>query len=103
MRLQIALVGALSLILGFALAFGTKIFWLGGVILVIGGAYCVWRSWQLSGWWRTLIILAIFSVAFAVSHPLGEIIGSWPSAIGFAVVAGVLCWLMSLPSEKSRS
>jgi hypothetical protein len=67
----------------------------------VGGAYCVWRSWKLSGWWRTLIILAIFSVAFAVSHPLGEVIGAWPSAIGVAVVAGALCWWISRPGESS--
>ena len=103
MRLQISLVGASSLIIGFALAFATKIFWLGGIVLVVGGAYCVWRSWKLSGWWRTLIILAIFSVAFAVSHPLGEVIGAWPSAIGVAVVAGVLCWMISAPSERSHA
>lgn len=106
MRLQIAIVGALTLFFGFVLAISTGQFWLGGVLLVIGGAYCAWRSWTLSGWLRTVLILAIFVVAMIASHPLGKALegplgdplGGWLAAALAGVVAGGLCWLISRPT-----
>ena len=108
MRLQIAIVGALTLFFGFVLAITTGAFWLGGVLLVIGGGYCAWRSWGLSGWWRTLLILAVFVVAMLASHPfgavlehsIGEPLGGYVSAALAAVVAGILCWLLSRPAPR---
>ena len=109
MRLQIAIVGALTLIVGFAAAFTTGLFWLGGALTLIGAAYCVWRSWALSGWWRTLIILALFVVAMVSSHWVGKGLervlpdsaAAWTAAVVSALVAGVLCWVISLPQSKA--
>ena len=106
MRLQISIVGALTLVIGFSVAVASGRVWLGGVVLCVGGAYCAWRSWALSGWRRTLIILGIFVVAMVASHPggalldrlVGEPAGGWISAVAAALIAGTLCWAISRPA-----
>ena len=48
MRFRIPLVASATLIVGFAVARATGVVWLGGVVLVIGGAWCAWqwrRTW----------------------------------------------------------
>ena len=88
-RLVAALLAALTLIIGFAVASLTGNRALGGIVLVIGGAVCAWLWWRLAGPWRAAICVAIAGVAFVVSHPLGALLSSWGSVVLVsAVTAG---------------
>lgn len=97
MRLRIAVVAALTLILGFAVAVSTGVRPLGGVVLVIGGAVCAWWMVRTSGWVRTVIVLAVAFGLFVVSHPLGHVIGSWPSVVLVAALAGITAYALARP------
>ena len=88
-RLTAALLAALTLIIGFAVASLTGNRALGGVVLLVGGAVCAWLWWRLAGPWRAAACVAIAGVAFVVSHPLGAMLTSWGSVVLVsAVTAG---------------
>ena len=80
-RLVAALLAALTLIIGFAVASLTGNRALGGIVLVIGGAVCAWLWWRLAGPWRAAICVAIAGIAFVVSHPLGALLTSWGAVV----------------------
>jgi hypothetical protein len=101
-RLVVASVVALALILGFAVATVTGVRWLGGLVLLGAGLWCAWRLWPVAGVWRTVVIAIVYVVAFAVSHPLGHVIGTWPSVIVVAVVAGVVAYVLGIGPGSSR-
>ncbi len=90
MRLRLAVVSALTLILGFAVAAGTGVRPLGGVVLVLGGALCAWWMQRSSGWWRTAVVLAVAVTMFVISHPLGDVIGAWPAVLVAAAITGAV-------------
>lgn len=81
--------GALTLVLGFAVAQGTGNRALGGVVLLAGGAWCVAAWWRSPGPARALAAAGVFAVAFAVSHPLGHVVGAWPSVLLVSVAAAL--------------
>ena len=88
-RLTAALLAALTLIVGFAVASLTGNRALGGIVLLIGGAVCAWLWWRIAGPWRAAACVAIAGIAFVVSHPLGAILTSWGSVVLVsAVTAG---------------
>lgn len=87
------MVGALTLLVGFAVAQATGNRGLGGVVLVVGAAWCVW-AWRRSPM-RALVALVAFGAAFVISHPLGTVIGAWPSVLLASLVAGVVAWLVA--------
>ena len=88
-RLTAALLAALTLIIGFAVASLTGNRALGGIVLLVGGAACAWLWWRLAGPWRAAACVAIAGIAFVVSHPLGAILTSWGSVVLVsAVTAG---------------
>jgi len=95
MRFRIALTTALTLVVGFAVASVTGNRALGGVVLVLGGALCAWWMWREAGAARTLVTLAVAFVLFVVSHPLGRVIGAWPSVLLVAVVAGAVAYSLA--------
>ena len=104
MRARIAAIGSLTLVVGFAVAQLTGARWLGGVVLVIGALLAGVLGWRFAGPARTVAAVAVFVVAFVVSHPLGRIIGAWPSVIAVAVVAGGVGYLLlrPVPSRPPR-
>lgn len=81
LRLAAALLAAATLIIGFAVASLTGNRALGGVILVIGGAVCLWLWWRIAGPWRAAACFAFAGIAFVVSHPLGAILTSWGAVL----------------------
>ena len=88
-RLSAALLAALTLIIGFAVASLTGNRALGGIVLLVGGAVCAWLWWRLAGPWRAASCVAIAGVAFVVSHPLGAVLTSWGAVLLVsAVTAG---------------
>ena len=96
-RLTAALLAALTLIVGFAVASLTGNRALGGIVLVVGGATCAWLWWRLAGPWRALICVAIAGVAFVVSHPLGAILTSWGAVLLVSAVTAAAAYALTGP------
>jgi len=83
-----ALVAAASLVLGFAVAQGTGVRVLGGLVLVAGAAWCAVRWRARAGAPTTVALLALYAGAFVVSHLLADALGAWPSVVLAAAVVG---------------
>jgi hypothetical protein len=85
-------IAAGALLLGFAVAEATDVRALGGVVLFLGGLACGLRWRVLLGLPRALALVAVFLAGFALAHPLGKAIGSWPAVLVVAVVVGAIAW-----------
>jgi hypothetical protein len=84
-----------SLIVGYAVAASTGSRPLGGVVLLVGGLWCV-QAWTRRQGARTAATLAgVGLCAFAGSHLLALAIGAWPAvllvAAGMAGAAWIRC------------
>lgn len=85
-------VAAASLIAGFAVAVSTGSRPLGGVVLAIGGLWCI-QAWTRRHGKRTAVILGCVGfAAFVVSHLLGLVIGAWPSVLLVSAVVAAVVW-----------
>ncbi len=100
MRFRIPLVASATLIIGFTAARATGVVWLGGVVLVIGGAWCAWQWWRTFGVAPALLGVLIYFVAFVISHPFAHVVGAWPSTIIVAIVAGALACLIQVRATR---
>ena len=97
-----AVIAALTLVVGFAVADLTGVRALGGVVLVAGVAWCVVRA-RSAGWWRVAAVVLVGAVCFALSHPLGGVIGAWPAVVIAALVLGVATSaLVDRPAQPAR-
>lgn len=101
-RLMTALILAAALVLGFGVATVTGVRWLGGIVLLVGGTWCARRLWPIAGPCRTVVIAAVYIFAFAASHPLGHVIGTWPSVILVAVVCGAVTYALGIGPASRR-
>lgn len=86
-RVPTAVIAALTLVVGFAVAELTDVRALGGVVLVAGVLWCAVRA-RAAGWWRVGALVLVGAVCFAGSHLLGRVIGAWPAVIVAALVLG---------------
>jgi hypothetical protein len=85
-------VAAASLIVAYAVAVSTGSRALGGVVLAIGGLWCI-RAWRRRHGARTAVVLASVGLgAFIVSHLLALAIGAWPSVLIVSVVVATVAW-----------
>jgi hypothetical protein len=85
-------VAAASLIVGYAVAAGTGSRPLGGVVLALGGLWCI-REWNKRRGARTAAALAAIAFgAFVASHVLALLVGAWPSVIIVACLVAVVAW-----------
>lgn len=84
-----------GLIAGFGVAVVTDVRWLGGIVLIAAATWCGLRWLPLIGRARTALLVLVFTAAFAVSHPLGHVIGSWPAVLTVASMVGVSAWLLA--------
>jgi hypothetical protein len=85
-------VAAGSLIVGFAVAAASGSRPLGGVVLALGGVWCI-REWTRRHGARTAVTLAGVGVlAFASSHLLAGAIGAWPSVLLVAAAMAGVAW-----------
>lgn len=98
----VPLVGTATLIIGFGVARLTGQVWLGGIPLIIGGAWCAWRWWRSLGAVLAVIGVLVFFAAFAVSHPFAHVVGAWPSTIICALAAGAVTWAVQSIVERRR-
>ena len=99
-RVPTAVVAALTLVVGFAVADLTDVRALGGVVLVAGVVWCAARA-RSAGWWRVAAVVLVGAVCFAVSHPLGGVLGAWPAVLLAALVLGVATYaLVDRPTAR---
>ena len=85
-------VAAGSLILGYAVAVGTGSRPLGGIVLAIGGLWCLWAWMQRHGA-RTAAVLGCMGFgALVLSHLLALAVGAWPSVLLVAAAMAVAAW-----------
>jgi hypothetical protein len=102
-RLPTAPVAAGSLILGYAVAVLSGSRPLGGVVLALGGLWCV-RQWWRRNDRQTAFALALAGLtAFAVSHVLALAVGGWPSVLLCSMALAVLAWSVADASEAAVS
>jgi hypothetical protein len=91
-RIPTAPLAAASLIVGYAVAAYTGSRPLGGVVLGIGGLWCIQLWWSRHGA-RTAVTLACVGLgAFVAAHLLGLLIGAWPAVLLVALVTALVVW-----------
>lgn len=83
-----AVLAAVTLVAAFAVAQGTGVRALGGVVLVLGVAWCAWRSWTAAGAARVVAVVLLGAACFVASHVLAGALGAWPSVALAAAVLG---------------
>jgi hypothetical protein len=92
-----------SLILGYAVAVSSGSRPLGGVVLLLGGIWCI-RVWTLRCGARTAASLAAVAfAAFVLSHLLALAIGAWPSVLIAAAVTATVVWMRADVQPTSSS
>jgi hypothetical protein len=92
-------VAAASLVIGYAVAAGTGSRLLGGVVLLVGGLWCI-RTWTRRHGLRTAATLAVLGLGgFVLSHVLALAIGAWPSVLLVAAAVGAAAWTQADTQE----
>lgn len=101
-------IAAASLIVGYAVVVATGSRTLGGVVLALGGLWCI-HAWLRRHGARTAATLGGVGLGlFVVSHLLALAIGAWPAVL---VAAGAMAWAawvradsaLPLQAEPSRT
>jgi len=93
-RIPTALIAALTLVVGFAVAQATGVRALGGAVLLAGVAWCAVRAWRPAGPARTVAVVVVGALCFVASHLLAPVLGAWPSVVLVAAVLGVATWVL---------
>lgn len=88
LRLVVFGLAAVALILGFAVAQATGNRAMGGVLMAALALMSATLMFRSGARWGIVVAGAVFIAAFALSHPLGNLIGSWPAVILAAAIAG---------------
>jgi hypothetical protein len=94
-----AVLAAVTLVVGFAVAQGTGVRALGGVVLVLGVAWCAWRALPAAGVARVLAVVVLGAVCFVGAHVLAASLGAWLSVV---LVAAVLALGTALLVDRPR-
>ncbi|WP_199422451.1 hypothetical protein [Actinotalea solisilvae] len=87
-RLPTALIAAVTLVLGFAVAQVSGVRVAGAVVLVAGVAWCVAREARRTAASRLAVVVLAGAACFVASHVLADTLGPWPSVLLAAVVLG---------------
>jgi hypothetical protein len=91
-RIPTAPLAAASLIVGYAVAAYTGSRPLGGVVLAVGGIWCI-RVWVHRCGPRTAVTLGCVGLgAFVLSHLFALVIGPWPSVLLVSCVTALVVW-----------
>jgi len=85
-------IAAGTLIVAYAVAVGTGSRPLGGVVLAIGGLWCIWAWLQRHGRRTATVLGCVGFAAFVLSHVLALAIGAWPSVLFVSAVVAVVTW-----------
>jgi hypothetical protein len=85
-------IAAGTLIVGYAVAASTGSRPLGGVVLLLGGVWCI-QMWTRRHGVRVAAYLAgVGLAALVLSHVLALAIGAWPSVLLVAAATGATVW-----------
>nr|WP_246851620.1 hypothetical protein [Patulibacter sp. SYSU D01012] len=82
----------MSLVIGFGVADLTGVRPLGGVVLFLAALWCGLEWRRTRGLPVALGLVLVYLAAFALSHPLGKQVGSWPSVLAVSVIVGAVVW-----------
>ena len=88
-------VAAGSLLLGFAVAQATGVRALGGIVLVLGAAWCAARWQRSAGPGRTAALLVVYVGSFVGSHLIADAVGAWPAVLIAAALTGLAAWALA--------
>ena len=91
-RVPVAAVAAAGLVVAFALAQGTGVRVLGGVVVLATVALCLVLAVPRAGWLRSLLVVPVGAAAFVASHLAAPDVGAWPAVLGAAGVLGATAW-----------
>lgn len=94
-RIATSLVAALSLVAGFAVADVTGVRPLGGLVLFGAALWCGLRWKATVGLPVAFALVGVYLLGFALSHPLGSAIGSWPAVLAIAAAVGAIVWAVA--------
>jgi hypothetical protein len=95
-------VAAGSLVLGFAVAQATGVRPLGGIVLIAGAAWCALRWRGSVGIAGTVALVALYAAAFAASHALADVVGTWGAVVLVSAVVGLAAWAAADRSAQPR-
>jgi hypothetical protein len=85
-------VAAASFIVAYAVVVASGSRPLGGVVLAIGGLWCI-QVWRRRHGTKTALTLAgVGLAAFVLSHLLALVIGAWPSVLLVAAGVAAVAW-----------
>ena|SRR5689334_3507595 len=94
-RVPTALLLALGLVLGFALAEATGLRWLGGLVMLAANLLAV-PTWLTVGGPRLAVgLTVVFWACMVLSHPLAHQVGTWPSVLTVSLVAAAAAWFLA--------
>jgi predicted membrane-bound spermidine synthase len=102
-RIVVPAVAAGSLMVGFGVAQATGVRWIGGLILLAGGAYCAAVMLPRHGFIRTAIVAVVYVSAFVLSHPLGKVVGTWPAVVLVTAVTAAVAYVAMRPTGSRVS
>jgi hypothetical protein len=86
-------IAAASLIVGYAVVLATGSRPLGGVVLAVGGLWCIY-VWAVRHGARTAMTLGCVGLGlFIASHLLALVVGAWPSVLVVAGAMGMVAWV----------
>ena len=86
-------IAALSLVAGFAVAQATGVRPLGGAVLAVALGWCALRWRAAVGAGRAAALVALYLAAFAASHVLADVAGTWGAVLLVAAFVGAAAWL----------
>jgi hypothetical protein len=100
-------VAAGSLVLGFAVAQASGVRELGGIVLIVAVAWCVVRWRALVGAAAAIALAVLYAAAFAASHVLADVLGTWGAVLAVAAAVGTAAWVVAdrprrRPASPSR-
>ena len=90
-----ALVAAGSLVAGFAVAQATGVRPLGGIVLAAAAVWCFMRWRRAAGTGVAAGLVLLYAAAFAASHALADVLGTWGAVLTVAAVVGAAVWLLA--------
>jgi hypothetical protein len=95
-------IAAASLVVGYAVVLATGSRALGGVILALGGLWCI-HAWLQRHGARTAATLGLVGLGlFIASHLLALVVGAWPAVLVVAGVMGVVAWVWADSPRVAR-
>jgi hypothetical protein len=92
-----------TLIVAYAVAVASGSRPLGGVVLAIGGLWCIYTWTQRHGRRTATVLAAVGLAGFAASHLLALAVGAWPSVLTVAAAVAGITWVKADAQLPSRA